>query len=143
MSIRARDFSAIYVLTDVELSKLLKVLLEENRVHAGYEASMYLLLKELNFDVQRLVRLLMADSTTKKKVFAPSMLWRFTTVVKEVIVIVAFENAKANQEYISIVGLSRTPRYTALGIDRNFIHRTLKRYNIKYNKRDYKTKKSN
>lgn len=132
-----QQFSASYKLNDKELSKLLTLLLNETPTTTGFESSVYAILKELNFDVQRFIRLLLIDKDTDRPIFVPSILWRFTTLLKEVIIIIAFEEAKLYDKPISIVNLTRTARYKALGIDRNFIYRTVMRYNLKYNKRAY------
>lgn len=132
-----QQFSASYKLNDKELSKLLTLLLNETSTTTGFESSVYAILKELNFDVQRFIRLLLIDKDTDRPIFVPSILWRFTTLLKEVIIIIAFEEANLYDKPISIVNLTRTARYKALGIDRNFIYRTVMRYNLKYNKRAY------
>lgn len=132
-----QQFSASYKLNDKELNKLLTLLLNETSTTTGFESSVYAILKELNFDVQRFIRLLLIDKDTDRPIFVPSILWRFTTLLKEVIIIIEFEEAKLYDKPISIVDLTRTARYKALGIDRNFIYRTVMRYNLKYNKRAY------
>jgi hypothetical protein len=132
-----QQFSASYKLNDKELNKLLTLLLNETPTTTGFESSVYAILKELNFDVPRFIRLLLIDKDTDRPIFVPSILWRFTTLLKEVIIIIAFEEAKLYDKPISIVNLTRTARYKALGIDRNFIYRTVMRYNLKYNKRAY------
>ena len=132
-----QQFSASYKLNDKELNKLLTLLLNETPTTTGFESSVYAILKELNFDVQRFIRLLLIDKDTDRPIFVPSILWRFTTLLKEVIIIIAFEEANLYDKPISIVNLTRTARYKALGIDRNFIYRTVMRYNLKYNKRAY------
>jgi hypothetical protein len=132
-----QQFSASYKLNDKELNKLLTLLLNETSTTTGFESSVYAILKELNFDVPRFIRLLLIDKDTDRPIFVPSILWRFTTLLKEVIIIIAFEEAKLYDKPISIVNLTRTARYKALGIDRNFIYRTVMRYNLKYNKRAY------
>ena len=132
-----QQFSASYKLNDKELNKLLTLLLNETPTTTGFESSVYAILKELNFDVQRFIRLLLIDKDTDRPIFVPSILWRFTTLLKEVIIIIAFEEANLYDKPISIVNLTRTARYKALGIDRNFIYRTVMRYNLKYNKRTY------
>lgn len=132
-----QQFSASYKLNDKELNKLLTLLLNETPTTTGFESSVYAILKELNFDVPRFIRLLLIDKDTDRPIFVPSILWRFTTLLKEVIIIIAFEEAKLYDKPISIVDLTRTARYKALGIDRNFIYRTVMRYNLKYNKRAY------
>lgn len=132
-----QQFSTSYKLNDKELSKLLTLLLNETPTTTGFESSVYAILKELDFDVQRFIRLLLIDKDTDRPIFVSSILWRFTTLLKEVIIIIEFEEAKLYGKHISIVNLTRTARYKALGIDRNFIHRTVTRYNLKYNKRAY------
>lgn len=132
-----QQFSASYKLNDKELNKLLTLLLNETPTTTGFESSVYAILKELNFDVPRFIRLLLIDKDTDRPIFVPSILWRFTTLLKEVIIIIAFEEANLYDKPISIVNLTRTARYKALGIDRNFIYRTVMRYNLKYNKRTY------
>lgn len=132
-----QQFSASYKLNDKELNKLLTLLLNETPTTTGFESSVYAILKELNFDVPRFIRLLLIDKDTDRPIFVPSILWRFTTLLKEVIIIIAFEEANLYDKPISIVNLTRTARYKALGIDRNFIYRTVMRYNLKYNKRAY------
>jgi hypothetical protein len=137
MNNNLQQFSASYKLNDKELNKLLTLLLNETPTTTGFESSVYAILKELNFDVPRFIRLLLIDKDTDRPIFVPSILWRFTTLLKEVIIIIAFEEAKLYDKPISIVDLTRTARYKALGIDRNFIYRTVMRYNLKYNKRAY------
>lgn len=141
MKIDLTDFSAVYSLNSVERNELISILTNTKQNKTGYEASLFMLFKEFNFDTEKLVRLLLVDSVNNKSIFVHNLLWKFTTLIKEAVVLVAVKSAVANNQHPSIVSFTKTQRFRALKIDRNFIHRTIKKYNIKYTKRKYQSTK--
>lgn len=129
------NYSATYTITEQELEKLAYLLTYTKQNDTGYEQSILLLLKELDFNIQAFVRLLVADKQAPRQIFNTSILNRFTTLIKEAIFLVEVNNILAKNTFIPIYKLSNTSRYRALNMDRNFMHRTLKKYDIIYQKK--------
>lgn len=99
-----------------------------------YSATTILLLKEFDFDIRRIIRLAIADRQSRFPLFNPSFIKKLTMLIKEVIIIVGIRENFASEEPVSITALVRQPKYKRLGIDRNMLYRTVKKYNISLKK---------
>lgn len=136
------QYSAAYKLDTNELQLLINILatfslaIKDNPV-TGYEGVTLLLLKALDNDVASLVRAAFLDQQAKRRVFSSSYYKKLTTLLKEVIIINAIKQNTEPDGFVSVANLAKLDRFVMLGIDRNMIHRTMRKYNIKYTKRRY------
>lgn len=133
------DLAALYKLTPAELKTLKGLLLAPktkiNSQTYGYDGVTYLLLKELNYDVPTLIRILNSDFKNKKRVFTSSYRIKLLTIIKEAIALTEIELSREDDGFVSLNDIAKQRRLVLLGIDRNMLNRTVKKYNINYTKR--------
>lgn len=128
------NYSVNYKLNEQEKELLLQILLKQDPPVYKYSATTILLLKEFDFDIRRIIRLAIADRQSRFPLFNPSFIKKLTMLIKEVIIIAGIRENLALEEPVSITALVRQPKYKRLGIDRNMLYRTVKKYNISLKK---------
>lgn len=124
-------YSANYRLTSVEREVLTKLLLMGFK-HTGFKfsATTLLLLKELDFDIRKVIRIVQADLKSTYPLFNRSFFKRFLMIIKEAIVLVALEANINSENPNSLSSLTQKEKFKRIGIDRNMIYRVVRKYNI-------------
>lgn len=100
-----------------------------------YSAFIVILLKELNGNVEALLRIVSIGVKSDKRLI-PGALYRFLIkVIKEAVVISNYKDFVDSDGFISIVNMAKTLRFKKMDLDRQTIIRTFRKYDIKYNSR--------
>jgi hypothetical protein len=100
--------------------------------HTGFKfsATTLLLLKELDFDIRKVIRIVQADLKSTYHLFNRSFFKRFLMIIKEAVVLVALEANINSENPNSLSSLTRKEKFKRIGIDRNMIYRVVRKYNI-------------
>lgn len=123
-------YTVQYTLKEAEYKKLINILSSSENF---YNAFLITFLKEVEGDINKVLRILNVGVKSKTKIFNVSLPSYLVTSIKEAIIL---ENYKGHIEadgFISVLELSKTARFKMANIDRQTIIRTFKKYNIEYN----------
>lgn len=110
-------------------------LLMDNRADVKNPAVLKLLLKELNYDTNVLVRILYTDYISDKPIFYTMIYKKIIRLVKEAIILTEYKYHVQDDGFISLQAMSKLARFSLVDIDRNMIIRTFRKYGITYTKR--------
>lgn len=128
-----KHYTANNTLTVDELNTLSLLLSERpTKTKFNYANTTLVLLKEFNWDIRKVYRLLITDKLSKTSAFIPSVYNRFVIISKEAVILTELEKRINSGEYLTIHGLTKLPRFRDWRIDRNIIRRTINKYGITY-----------
>lgn len=122
-------YTVQYTLKENEYKKLIYILSSSENL---YNAFLITFLKEVNGDINKVLRILNVGVKSKTKIFNVSLPSYLVISIKEAIVLENYKEYIKNDGFISAVELSKTPRFKMANIDRQTIIRTFKKYNIEY-----------
>jgi hypothetical protein len=130
-------FSSNYVLSDKEYKRLHGILFSND--DKGYAAFLIVMLKELDGNMGKVLRILNTGKTTtlaKSRTIIPTALYNFLVVsIKESIILTHYEQYRESDGFISVYHMANLERLKLAYIDRQTIIRTFKKYDITYTKR--------
>lgn len=122
-------YTVQYTLKDNEYEKLIYILSSSENL---YNAFLITFLKEVDGDINKVLRILNVGVKSKTKIFNVSLPSYLVTSIKESIVLENYKDFIKEDGFISVLELSKTPRFKMANIDRQTIIRTFKKYNIEY-----------
>lgn len=131
------NYSASFELDEDEKLLFTKLLLTSVLDNPGYNGVTLLLFNSLGRDITKLLKAVIADKHSKRQVFSSDYYKKLTTIIKEAIIISEVKRNTEPDGFVSVETLAKSHRFMVLNMDRNMIHRTLKKYDIKYQKRKY------
>lgn len=126
------NYTVQYTLKEKEYKKLVEMLSASDNL---YNAFLITFIKEVNGDVNKVLRILNVGVKSKTKIFKVSLVSYFVTVLKEAIILANHKDYIREDGFISVVQMSKTLRFEMAGIDRQTIIRTFKKYGIDYNRK--------
>lgn len=124
------NYTVQYTLKEREYKKLIEILADSEN---SYNAFLITFIKEVDGDINKVLRILNVGVKSQTKIFNVSLLSYFVMVLKEAIILANYKDYVQDNGFISALKLSRTLRFEMAGIDRHYISRTLKKYGIEYN----------
>lgn len=128
-----KQYTANNTLTVDELNTLSLLLSEKpTKTKFNYANTILVLLKEFNWDIRKVYRLLITDKLSKTSAFVPSVHNRFVIISKEAVILTELEKRINSGEYLTIHRLTKLQRFRDWRIDRNIIRRTINKYGITY-----------
>jgi hypothetical protein len=127
------NYSVNYTLTTKEYKKFIDILFLDSST--GYSAFLITFLKEVNGDINKILRILSTGVKSPKKIFPPALPNYLIIAIKEAIVLSNYKEFIEEDGFISIASIAKLQRFKVANIDRQTIIRTFKKYNIKYNSR--------
>lgn len=134
----SKDFSSVYTLSSEEYNKLIWVLVNDQE--SKYSAFLIVLLKELNDDINKALRIIntgintTSDSESRRGIFKKAIYTYLVRAIREAIILSNYKNHIKKDGHISLVKLSNTERFKLAGITRQTVIRAFNKYNIEYNK---------
>lgn len=132
--INISNYPIIYALSTSEQETFNRLVLDK-RADVKNPAVLKLLLKELNYNVNTLVKILYSDYISDKPLFYTMIYKKVIKLVKESIILTEYKNHIQDDGFISIHNMSKLARFKLVEIDRNTIIRTFNKYDITYKKR--------
>jgi hypothetical protein len=102
---------------------------------SGYSTFLIILLKELDGNINKVLRILNIGINSDRKVIPVSLYNSLITSIKEAIILNCYKYHIEADGFISAVTMSKLERFKLAMIDRQTIIRTFKKYDIKYTKR--------
>lgn len=126
----ANSFTAQYSLKENEYRQLVKILALSN---SPYNAFFIAFLKEVDGDINKVLRILNVGIKSGKKIFNYSLIGYLVSCIKEAIVISNYEKYIDSDGFISVVQVAKDLRFELANINRQTIIRTFRKYNIEYN----------
>jgi hypothetical protein len=126
----SNSFTAQYSLRDNEYSQLIKIISASS---SPYNAFFIAFLKEVDGDLNKVLRILNVGVKSKKKIFNYSLIGYLVSCIKEAIVLSNYEKYIEEDGFISIVQVAKDLRFELANINRQTIIRTFRKYNIQYN----------
>ena len=130
ISSHQKKFTSHYVLSEIEHRKLNEILLNSNRTE--YTAFLIVLLKELDGDIGKVLRLLNVGVNGSTRVVPVALFNFLVTSIKEAIILSSYKKHLTSEGVISSWNMAKHSRFRVASIDRSTIHRTLEKYNIKH-----------
>lgn len=92
-------------------------LLMDNRADVKNPAVLKLLLKELNYDTNVLVRILYTDYISDKPIFYTMIYKKIIRLVKEAIILTEYKYHVQDDGFISLQAMSKLARFSLVDID--------------------------
>ena len=123
-----QDYSIYYVLRPYEKEVFVNILLESK---SPYAAFLIVFLKEVNFDIEKVLRILNVASKHEKRIINVTIINFVVTTIKESIVIANYKNYASDFPDKHIQSMAKTDRFVYANVDRQTIIRTFSKYNIK------------
>lgn len=123
------NYTVQYTLKEKEYRKLVEILADSENM---YNAFLITFIKEVNGDVNKVLRILNVGVKSKTKIFNVSLLSYFVITLKEAIILANYKEYVKEDGSISILQISKTLRFEMAGIHRQAIIRTFKKYDIEY-----------
>ena len=120
------DHMIQYVLTEAEMQLFLDILVKDE--HNDYIAFILSLLKELDYNIYKLLRIMAVASKTRG-IFPKALVNRILMTIREVIIISDISEREVLDD-ITISDLTRTNRYQELSISRSLVYKTMGKHNI-------------
>lgn len=127
-------YSAYYALNTKEQLKLRELLLSPKNNYE-FTAFTIVILKELNYDLGKLLRIISTDKKASRRAMNIQFYKKLLVLVKEAIILTEYPNHIEPDGFVSLHKLAKMHRFKVVGIDRNMVVRTFKKYNIDYTKR--------
>lgn len=124
----------IFTLSELEKEKFNKLVLHP-KADLKNPAIIKLLLKELDNDPNKLIRILHIDYQNQEGIFYKIVYRKIIKLLKEAVILTSYEDFMEQDGFISIYTMSRLSRLQLIGVDRNTIIRTFKKYGINYPKK--------
>lgn len=119
-------YTTNYLLYGEEVRLFATLLAQDTK--SPYKAFLLLLLKELDNDMSKFLRLI--GTMSKTHGFTPkNLIKKVLNTIREVVIITDIENGKLRKTSIS--ELSRSLRYESKDISRQMIHRTINKHDLK------------
>lgn len=103
------------------------VLLESK---SPYAAFLIIFLKEVDFDIEKVLRILSVASKHEKRIINAAVIKFVVTTIKEAIVLANYKNYVSNFPDKHIQSMAKTDRFIYANVDRQTIIRTFRKYNI-------------
>jgi hypothetical protein len=128
----SEGYSIKYSLNNQELKKLIDLLSSSDN---SYDAFLIAFLKEVEGDVNKILRIISTGIHAKRKVFNLAMANYFVGCIKKAIILSNYKKFIEEDGFISLYKMSNTERFKVAEIDRQTIIRVLKKYGIHYNKK--------
>lgn len=125
--LKDRHVATTYLLTEEEIKIFIETLLRDD--NSQHTAFILILLKELNYDFVKFMRVISAGLNTKN-LLQKSLLNKVLSTVREAVIIKDLEFRNRLDE-TTISQLSRSSRYRSLGISRAFIYKTIHKHELK------------
>lgn len=126
----AGQFTVQYSLKDTEYGQLIKILSSSEN---PYNAFIISFLKEVEGDLNKVLRILNVGVKSKKKIFNYALIGYLVSCIKEAIIIANYEKYIDEDGFISVVQAAKDLRFELANINRQTIIRAFRKYNIKYN----------
>lgn len=127
-------YPIIYALNQEEQETFSRLIMD-SRADIKNPQTMQLLLREFQYDTNRLVRVLYIDHISDKPLFYTMVYKKVIKLLKEAIILTEYKYHTQDDGFISLHDMSKLSRFKLVGIDRNMIIRTFRKYNITYTKR--------
>lgn len=127
LSNTVQDYSIYYVLRPYEKEMFVNVLLESK---SPYAAFLIIFLKEVDFDIEKVLRILSVASKHEKRIINAAVIKFVVTTIKEAIVLANYKNYVSNFPDKHIQSMAKTDRFIYANVDRQTIIRTFRKYNI-------------
>jgi hypothetical protein len=116
------------VLRPYEKEVFVNILLESK---SPYAAFLIVFLKEVNFDIEKVLRILNVASKHEKRIINVTIINFVVTTIKEAIVIANYKNYASDFPDKHIQSMAKTYRFVYANVDRQTIIITFSKYNIK------------
>lgn len=123
------NYTVQYTLKEKEYRKLIEILSSSDNL---YNAFLITFIKEVDGDVNKVLRILNVGVKSKTKIFKVSLLSYFVITLKEAIVLANYKEHIEKDGFISVVKIAKNLRFEMAGIDRQTIMRAFKKYGIEY-----------
>lgn len=123
------EYTVYYALTKEEYQKFIDLIIESSNM---YSAFAIVFLKELNGDINKMLRIINVGIKSKRKIFNTALYNFIVITIKEAIILANYKSFMDEDGFFKPVVLAKEHRFTIANIDRQTIIRTLKKYGITY-----------
>lgn len=124
-----QEYGIYYTLGTNEYKTFLDIVLNSE---SFYTAFVLLLLKELDNDLNKVLRIINIGIKNKRKVFNKALANFIIRSIKEAIVLYNYKEFIQDDGFVSIFKMSETERFNLAVVDRQTVIRTFKKYAIQY-----------